>query len=147
MRWAVENTLPLAAIIYHLSCWAVVLQESTTRKVTGLFALHEAFRGYDYVVYFAVALLALIAICSKQTAIQLFLTIPQQIVLWITAAGEVAAICKGVFPDGHVPVPESHFGSILFLYIDQLQPVLISLGHTVWMMWKWKTLTEKTLNK
>jgi hypothetical protein len=58
-------------------------------------------------------------------------TLPQEIVLLVQLVGIVGAIYAGQYPNGHVPVEGSYWGSVFFILSDQAPWILLCVSHTV----------------
>jgi hypothetical protein len=102
----------------------IAIGGSTAIGATALAALYR-YMDHPYLLIltlFGVAVLALLAVFSRGL-IYVWLLIPQQIVLMMSAAGAITAVYLSHFADG---VERAR----IFIAADQIPVVLAALGHT-----------------
>jgi hypothetical protein len=81
------------------------------------------------IVVGAMAVTARLAPMTPQVSAALIA--PQQIVLLVQLVGIGIAAASGSYPDGYVPVPGDHWGSVWFIVGDQAALILLCLSHTL----------------
>jgi hypothetical protein len=57
--------------------------------------------------------------------------LPQEIVLLVQLVGIAGTVYAGVYPNGHIPVEGSYWGSVFFILSDQAPWILLCVSHTV----------------
>lgn len=119
------------AVILHL-IWAttLIVGNGANRRTTGLYALSQLFPNHVglAVILIAVAGCALLGILSRPSLGKVFLLVPQQLVLGVSAAGALHAMAASQFADGVVR-------SQTFLIADQSPVVLALLIHSATIMY------------
>lgn len=75
-------------------------------------------------VFAAVALCATTGVALRNHAWRVILILPQQVILWVSVVGVAYAIYTEHFPDGTA-------ATFWFLLVDQVSVILITIGHTV----------------
>ena len=99
-------------------------------------SLLNAFQGQRITLAATMLLAALLALRvarQRPGLVAIFVLIPQQSLLVITAIGAFAYACMGHYADGYVPA-----GGGLFIFADQLPRVLFAITHLVASyQWLW----------
>lgn len=115
----------LYAVTLHLA-WATILQfDPSAMDATALHALSRWGLSPTSlsILIAACAIAALAALSTRKPTWMLFLLLPQQILLMMSASGAIEAIWVSQFADGVVR-PRG------FIAADQLYSVLAAVGHT-----------------
>lgn len=121
----IYSIMVMYATALHLT-WASVL--TFADSALGATAVEALYR-YIYpapVLTIALTSAALMAICAMFTRVPwiVFLLLPQQALLCMSAAGAIEAMWLGQFADG----VQRDFG---FIAVDQMHIVLAAVGHTL----------------
>jgi len=112
------------AIVQHYLWAAMVLWDTSTTQITAIATLNNfAVIYYGAVNLFVVAALATISAFVQERRTAIFLMLPQQFILPLSAFGALAAMWSGHFADG---VIRPH----AFLIADQAPAVLLAIFHT-----------------
>lgn len=113
------------AIVLHLTWAIIILFDPVAVNATAVAALYRHIQP-PIVLACVIASASLLAIAGLYTRVPwiVFLLMPQQILLMMSAAGAVEAIWTAQFADGVIR-PRA------FIAADQLYSVFAAIGHTI----------------
>ncbi len=121
------SIMVLFAIALHFS-WGFILAIDNKNSALGVNAINALHRyiSSPHLLIAALWGVALLALCGlfTRTPWVVFLLMPQQILLMMSAAGAVESMWLGQFADG---VLRPH----TFIIADQIYSILAAIGHTV----------------
>ena len=133
-----------AAVVVHATWGVVLLFSGAPLHTTPLGSLPTTNRIAASAMYLIAAGLAVVPIARKSLDTKitgLLLTGPQQYLLMASFWTAMVSILKGAYPDGYVP--NTHGDPHLFIFVDQLWPVVGMMAHTLSLLdWYWWSLTR-----
>lgn len=126
--------------IAHVLCGLIIVLEPAAAWVTPFHSMAQLLAklytdgSHHFIVGAALIITGLAAVVASQAPLsasnKVLLAYPQQLVLTGQFAAIVTAASLGVYPDGYTPK-----GGTLFILSDQMQTLLFSVYHTVWIVW------------
>jgi hypothetical protein len=138
-----RNWIVLTAITVHAVWGLVLLFSDAPLHTTPMGMIHAIpYLNNQYVsafLYLGASGVATIPLVKKQldtTFVGLLTALPQQFLLMVSFFTALASVIRGAYPDGYVP--DKYGDPHLFIFVDQLWPMLGMVMHTLSLIdWYW----------
>lgn len=140
-RWR-RNWMVLTALVVH-AIWGIILLLSDaplhTTPLADFPIKHHYVAGVFYLVACAMAVVPVFWKKYEHGMLGLFLTLPQQFLLMLSALTGVMCGFRGSYPDGYVPA----YSAAAFIWVDQAWAIIGMFAHTASLVdWYWFAPTQ-----